>query len=629
MIGIIRVRLDTEPNATVWTDAQWRTLMDPNVQFSLANFWRTCSFGLADLSYSLFPVVTVTDPSKTMTPEQIEQDPGGRSTRVKAITDAIDAQYSPNWSQFNTLLIWIASKMDLFGGAMDHGHGTCGVMMCDINSKFDQMCHELGHTLGFDHPFLHAKETPRDTGLAGLEYLSPYDIMGGYDSEWTRPAVSGLPVNGAGGADLLALAGPMLSAAQLSTSVYRPALAPLFNQMSSDFQWAPQTVEIAALDAAASAWPGFTRPMAAVLPADPISPDFHYVIELRRSGGYDAGLDAISSDPYNGVAAVVVHGFNALTRRWIYAGRIPLTSTLGDTDLHAFRGSAGSDITVRLLEVGPNDEWARVRVGGPNFWRNFGVDVEIRDTIGETVYSAWSAINVQPCVFAPVGQHQFRYRSNTTAFDIDASSFGYERPGLIWRLNGVELTPNRGAAFLDVSCSSPDPINGWQPRSHRLTFDYNLLGAHLRIEPPVGVPVGHRGPGRDRRSARPELGNFLITLEVSVDETSPGAMKNAYPQRSVTTVLRYDGVGIEWDQAYEDDRAHCEEVRQQVDSKRIPVPGPRRPGDQMDDGLPNILDVIATMIDTNPAAANVLVERVAHVANLSNLEILTRLHGRG
>lgn len=306
MIGIIRVQLTTNPNATVWSDQEWQRLMDPSVPFSLAHYWRKCSFGLADLSYRLFPSVLVEDPKPNMTAEQIQADPQFRSTRVKAITTVVDDQYHPNWGAFSTLLIWIASPFDLFGtSAFDHGKGVCGLMMCHIASRFDQMCHELGHTLGFDHPF----------GREGIEYKSAYDIMGGYDSSWTRSNILGFPQGATTPptSDPLLLIGPMISAAQLSMSGYRPLLPGLFAELLINFLSAPQDIQISAFDQGTDIYPQIAGPVAAVLPPDPISPDYHYVIELRRKRGYDSNIVGPS---------VVVHGYNAIMKRFFYAGAL-------------------------------------------------------------------------------------------------------------------------------------------------------------------------------------------------------------------------------------------------------------------------------------------------------------------
>jgi len=602
MIGIIRARIDTEPNAPVWTDQQWQTFMDPTAQYSLAHFWRTCSFGLADLSFRLIPAVTITDPKPMMTAEQLNADPGARKARVQAITKAVDDRYKPDWGAFSTLLISFASPLDLWGSsAFDHGYGQSGVMVCDIKSKFDQLCHELGHTLGFEHPF----------GRDGVEYKSAYDIMGGYASEWIRPSAIGFPVGrAADGSDPLLRVGPMISAAQLSTSEYRARLPGLFNELTPGVQSSPVDVQLSALDAGADSWPHPFGSIAAILPADPLSPNNHYVIELRRSRGYDAGMRSAAL-PSNPPPGVVVHGYDRAAKRFHFAGALPLSSNLGDQDLHVFSGLPGSDFTVRLLEVGADDAWVRIRVGGPNYWRNFGVDVDIEGQPGSPEYTAWRELKVKPCAFAPTGTHSYRYRTARQTYTVDARSFGYEAPSYIWMLEGATLKESEHSVTVDVQTSVPDPLNGWEGRKQLVTFTYSLNGAHLEIDEALGDPV--------------TLGKFSLLLEVTVNESSPGVLKNVYPERSVTTRLPYHTAEIEWDESYRQQLKHCEQVIDEVNRKRIPVPIPHRPSGRPDDDLPNILDVVASLIEVNPILANALIEQVGRTANIPTLEVIKRL----
>lgn len=61
------------------------------------------------------------------------------------------------------------------------------------------------------------------------------------------------------------------------------------------------------------------------------------------------------------------------------------------------------------------------------------------------------------------------------------------------RLDGRRCGPKRtrGSVNLDVDTSVPDPLEGWQSRTQRLTFDYTLTGAHLALTGPPGAPVAH------------------------------------------------------------------------------------------------------------------------------------------
>jgi len=616
MIGIIQVRLSTDPNAAVWSDSEWQTLMDPARLYSLAHYWRTTSFGLADLAYTLFDAVTIEDPRPEMTVEELTADHEGRSKRTKAITSAVDAQFHPNWGSFSSLLIWCASPFDLWGSsALDHGHGVCGVMTCHSASRFDELCHEFGHSIGFDHPF----------GDGG-EYDSPYDIMGGHASEWGRLPVPGLPAGMVPlvAVDPMTLMGPLLSAAQLSKSYFSPKLSSLLTTLPAAVQQTPTEVTLHALDAAQEAWPTTLGAIAASTFPVAVSPDTHYVLELRRSRSYDQGLRS-PTRPNGPPTGVVVHGYDAKLKRFYFAGVLPLTNNLGDRDLHLFSSVAGTDLTVRLLEVGPDDAWAKVRVGGPNHWRNFGVDIDARDIAGRTVYSEWEEIDVKPCVFAAIGRHEYRFAYTPHTYVVDAWSFGYEMPHYTWTLEGQELDPtSSGRVTVEVQTSVPDPTSGgWENTNQKVTLAYELDGAHLRLGPVSSL----------RRRLRPnvaKVGRFNLHLEVTVNETDPGVLQNNYPDRSVSTSLRWDTTRLEWDQGYDTALDHCRTVRDEVDRKRIPELLPIIPdtGRRTDDHLPHVLDVLDSLIESNPAVANTVIDHVARTTNLSNLDVIAQLQQR-
>ncbi|MEJ7570230.1 MAG: hypothetical protein WKF41_18450 [Gaiellaceae bacterium] len=331
---------------------------------------------------------------------------------------------------------------------------------------------------------------------------------------------------------------------------------------------------------------------------------------MSTKRGYDAGLRSAAS-PTKPRPGVVVHGYDRTRKQFFFAGVLPLSNNLGDQDLHVFSGLPGSDFTLRLLEVGPDDAWARIRVGGPNYWRNFGVDVTVEQELGNPEYTAWREVEVRPCVFAPTGTHSYRYRTAHQTYTVDAMSFGYETPHYNWKVDEAILQEPGGSITLDVQTSVPDPLQGWQPRTQSLTFDYTLSDAHLELIQPSGDPVAQ--------------GKFTVGLDVTVGESSQEVLKNNYPRRSVTTTLRYDAVKIEWDESYQQKLDHCENVIDEVDRKRIPVPIPHRPGGRPDDDLPNILDVVASTIEVNPVLANALIEQISRTAKIPTLEVIARL----
>ncbi|WP_432560550.1 hypothetical protein [Granulicoccus sp. GXG6511] len=596
MIGIIPFRLSTDAQAPVWTSTDWAAFMNPSQEFSLAHFWHRSTFGLADLTYKLFEPVTIVDPRPGMTEEELKADHEGRSRRTKAIVQAVDDAYHPTWDDYAVLMLWCASPFDLWGSsAQDHGHGTCGVFTCSAFNWFDDLCHELGHALGFGHPF----------GRGG-EYDSPFDIMGGHDSAWWRGVVAGVPAGHtapAGGTDPLRHVGPLLSAAQLSMSGYAAQLPGVLVERAPLSDTETTTVTLHALDRAIDSWPQQALPAALSL----TTPDWRYVLELRRATGYDGGVRS----------AVVVHAFDPRIWRFDFVGALTLDDDRGDRDLHVFSSGKGGDFTVRLLEVGAGDAWARIRVGGPDYWRNFGVDLAISTVPRATDHSAWQTTLVRPCLFASLDDHSFRYVSTRESFLIEATSFGYERPHYEWRLAGHTLaTSLSGRVTVSASVSVPNPSGPWGSVQRDLVFTFLAVGPRLEL--------------LLREDDLLSIGRFSVPLEVTVAETSPEVVKNVYPDRTVATSLAWEVTTIEWDAAYEAGLRRCRQVVDEVERKRIPIPlpslGPK--GLAVDRTLPSVMDVLDGLLESNPAAANAIIEQVGKSGGPSPLELVAELQKR-
>ena len=67
-------------------------------------------------------------------------------------------------------------------------------------------------------------------------------------------------------------------------------LPSLLTTLPAAVQQTPTEVTLQALDAAQAAWPAYLGPVAASTVPVAVSPDTHYVLELRRSRSYDQGL---------------------------------------------------------------------------------------------------------------------------------------------------------------------------------------------------------------------------------------------------------------------------------------------------------------------------------------------------
>ena len=93
----------------------------------------------------------------------------------------------------------------------------------------------------------------------------------------------------------------------------------------------------------------------------------------------------------------------------------------------------------------------------------------------------------------------------------------------------------------------------------------------------------------------------------------------------MTTALPHHGVELEWDQGYVDGQRHCQEVIDEVDRKRIPVPFPKRRGQRPGDDLPNVFEMVRSLLALDPAAAAVLIDQISISTNVSRSQVVAEL----
>jgi hypothetical protein len=108
MFAFFRARFPGTAANQVWSDSIAANWMDPQIPFSLAHYWRTSTFQQVDMSHVVFPPVVVNDP------RQMKSD--DRDRLVRAVLDAAEQAFHPNWNQFDRCIIFFAQITDLFGG---------------------------------------------------------------------------------------------------------------------------------------------------------------------------------------------------------------------------------------------------------------------------------------------------------------------------------------------------------------------------------------------------------------------------------------------------------------------------------------------------------------------------------
>lgn len=556
MWAIIPIRWPSTPASEVFTPAQFAALMDPNIVFSLGHYLRRVTFGQADLQYRLFAPLVMDDPRVTNpnVPDVYSGERADRKPLLNVPRAEITKRDNPDWSKLDRVLFWYAQPTDEFGGGYPP---NCVVSR---GGRFDGLCHEVLHAYGFSHTF---------DGVN--EYVSPYDIMSamGYTlpvpgPTFPRATDPRLPTSMANGSDQYATVGPLLSPAQLAGTTYWASIetAGLVKTLPADLS-GPVPVRLHAVDLAARIWPEVRGPvLAQTVPLGTFGERF--TLELRRSGGYDAGIlradAATAAAAYKPPAGIVVH-HRRPDQRLDYVGVLPL-SNLGDLDATFMEYAL--DFAIRLRAIGPDDEWVDVEVQelAPLPAGHRG-DLEIepedeRRPDGETV-TVWT----RPCFAAERGPYNVTPKYWRRGFRLLGTSRGYEQPRYTWRVEGTPIDPAATSAIRMVQTKIPDGSGGWAQVTMNVEFGYALNGNELRIWcEPTRNPFGMQVP----------VGNFSLSVELVIGESDPGVIKNYYPDSSIVTSLRFTTVALEWDGKYRRAEERCRKMLLDVLRKRIPIP---------------------------------------------------------
>jgi hypothetical protein len=627
MIGVIRARFTPTDPAQVWSDTVMNNWLNPAIPFSLAHFWQKSSFGQADLRFKLFPPVVLNDPVAPLTQEQKNDNNIRRRFLVDGVINAATNQINPEWEDCDCLLIWFAQPTDLFGGGsyqipLGYVGGGGGflefifgppdppkkwipVAVCSIDSTFDQICQELGHAFGIHkHPF----------NTAGMEYGDPYDSMssrtyGNMASAFNRAPDPQLPVGkGPDGSDPQTIIGPLLSAANLYKSPFGQVLKNngLFFEVPSTFETMPASFTLNALDFAAEQWPAQKLNILAVIPPQLSFIKQTYFLELRRNVGYDAGLRSPATPTNQPLIGVVIHYYDSDLDRIVYVDTLPITDNAGDKDYHVF---GGSGFAFRITSIAKDFKSVNVLAGGGNFWRHFGLNIEESHTdIVSESFDMWKEAFVSPCFMFPKESYPVRHHYFTNSQVFVVSSYGYEKPGYIWKLNKTVLDLTKNQVSISVTTETPK-VDG--------TKSFVNKNVQINYTP---------GANSLTFTCDPHVGNFSLVVEISVAETSPGVIKNFYEDRTIVTSVNFHNVELEWGGSYKQKQKECKAAIDAVNKKRIPqrLAGPVGP-EPDPFKWPGIREVINELAEKNPIVANALINEVSNMVNVKKIEIIKRL----
>jgi hypothetical protein len=624
MIAAIRARFTPTPAVLVWNDTVFNNWLNAAIPFSLAHFWTKTSFNQVDLRYKLFPPIVLDDPRLQMTAEERKIPGKDREYLVNGVSGKVSDEFKPDWGEFDSMLIWFAQATDLFGGGsypvtLGYVAGGGGlfdwlfgppdppkkylpVAVCDILSSFDQVAQEVGHSFGMKHPL--------DT--AGIDYGDPYDSMasityGGRASSFIRMGNPQLPVGiVSGGIDPQTVIGPLVSAANLYISPIGRKLkdSGLFFELPQSFLTGASSFTLSALDFATDQWPAVVQPILAVVP--PTSPGGEkYFLELRRNAGYDAGLNPPGNVSNAPPVGIVIHAYNSIRDRVVYIDTLPLTDNAGDKDYHVF---GGASFAFRITSINQGFKSVTILAGGGDFWRHFGINIEeSRTEIVYTILDGWLEKIVSPCFLFPPGSYFVRYKYSKNRQVIVVSSFGYETPGYVWRLNNVTLDNFKTSVDISVEAETPKE-DGTKEIVNKIVPIYYVAGANSLSF-----------------TCDPREGNFSVLVEVRAVETSPSVLKNIYEDRVITTSVNFQNVELEWNADYLQKIQKCEAAIDGVNRKRIPqrqfIPKP----EPEPFNWPGWQEVISDLADKNPVLANSLINEISRIAKIEKIEIIKRL----
>jgi hypothetical protein len=623
MIAAIRVRFTPTPASAVWDNAVFTNWLNPTVQYSLAHFWFKSSFTLADLTFQILPPIVIDDPRLKLTPEERRNNKITRAALVNGVTAKVTDAFQLEWNTIDGMLIWFAQPTDLFGGGSypvplslpDIGflqdflfgppiYKSIPVAVSDIASPFDQVCQELGHAYGFEHPLDRASD----------EYGDPYDSMASerygkvYWPAFERPADPALPVGLVDGVDQQRIIGPYVSAAQLAMSPFAATLraAGMFIDVPPSYATGASSFTLHALDRASGSFPGQPLPIAAVIPPGALGGDT-YFLELRRAAGYDSGLRKTAVDTSRPPIGIVIHSYDKMRKRIVYQDTLPLADNRGDRDYHMF---GGGDFTFRVTSIGADFRSVGITIGGRDFWRHFGVNIEdVQQDVFATTQTAWQKIAVSPCFMFAVGDYYYHFNYNFNRYTLVVSSFGYEKPIYVWTVNGTVLNPSANMMNISANVEVPSPT-GKVIATKFVAIEYTIA------------------PDRLTLSCNPEIGNFSLVIEVKSVESSPEVMKNFYEDKSSGTSVRFNNVELEWDDNYNKRQKECEDALEAVNKKHIPQRKVRVPRPDDPFGVLNIEALINELgnvsVDFGLGVANAVVDEVARVASIIKGEISKR-----
>jgi len=319
------------------------TFLDSN-PYSIATYFRECTFGLVDIA----PEAIVRPHGVLSLTHNLHFDAQGHTQSSRIRTEVVEAALSfmsviepgdpmrpdlqLSWVSHPHWIVFMTSPPSPAGALT--GRSEC---VLDYGSTHSYMAHEIGHTIGWMH----------SQGL-GHDYDDPYCIMSAETfgnrhptHRVDRPANSQIPQPGTYEHNFWDSAGPMPAAATMLLHLPDFSGSGMVRYVGPEY-----TVTLKALSAAR-----LGDPVLGVCEFDGVD----WMAELRVSTGWDRGLDG----PNGPGSAIVLHmsARSDSPRRANYIGTIPLA----DPRVTSFQPPGVNDVKLVLDFYDPNTFTAQIR----------------------------------------------------------------------------------------------------------------------------------------------------------------------------------------------------------------------------------------------------------------------------
>lgn len=495
-----------DPGATVsipFDDDSLRWLFDPDQPGSVARFWSDATHGQIRIQATVHPWIAA---GSTAIKEQLASRNGSAAMQLFA-----DHGYAMDPYDGYCFMIG-PGPVDAGTCYIPRGDRIVAVAYFDPRGEHGFLCHEIGHVLGYQHPF--DLSIPDPLNYPTGEYGDPTCVMsaknfGGRPVTFTFPESERGPF--ATREPVWTLAGPSASAATLwRWSPGFPA-AP---------DWAVELPRGASTTTVRLARPGTAGTRLVILPTSGASR--WHTLEFRPAKAWDRAFGPAGS------AGLVVHeirdvGTAAVGPGWprkdqaCYVDTFPLPPS-GDLDW------SNGQLSFEVVQTAV--DWVEVRVGALPARGRF---VTLTTEESEDVVSVTDGPPIQVSKVGAectVAEYTSAVVSSSVTLTADAQAAGFGDPVFRHALDGTPLTgwlprgrTERTTVPVTVAVRVPTSTNAAATQERTIAVDVEATGPHAVLTFPAGD------------------GEYDVLLTVAAGEGPSGALATEASSRHVVQTL--------------------------------------------------------------------------------------------